>query len=262
MKRKKRRMRLWLKFVLALVVLMLLSVALLFTPLFNITEITVSGASRYNSEDIKRLSGILPGDNAYMKIKFQPEAILGLRLIDSENAIKSLPYIRDADVWIEFPNKLVIEVSERQPAAYLNYLGNYLVVDSDGYVLEVANTPPRESFMEIRGIDFTKYAIGKQLETEDLAHVKTAVTIIEAIKRSDEFTEFKLWQVVDWIDIVDDDTALVSLDKRLFARFDPTSDKLQYYIDYTKVVFFTQTTTQGRGMLVFYNNQNPSFMPE
>jgi cell division septal protein FtsQ len=38
-------MRLWLKFVLALVVLMLLSVALLFTPLFNITEITVSGAS-------------------------------------------------------------------------------------------------------------------------------------------------------------------------------------------------------------------------
>ncbi len=254
-------MRLWLKFVLALVVLMLLSVALLFTPLFNITEITVSGASRYSSEDIKRLSGILPGDNAYIKVKFQPEAILGLRLIDSENAIKTLPYIKDADVRIEFPSTLVIKVSERQPAAYLNYLGNYLVVDSDGYVLEVAQTPPRETLMEIRGIDFTKYAIGKQLETEDLAHVKTAVAIIGAIQKSDELSDFKLWQVVDWIDIVDNDTALISLDKRVFMRFDPT-DKLQYNIDFAKEIFFTKINTKERGRLEFVPNQNPSFIPE
>lgn len=261
MKRKKRRMRRWLKFALALALLALVSVMLLFTPLFAIKEIQVSGTGRYSADELKLQSGILPGDNGFRKLKLTPESILGLRLTDAEKALESLPYVKDATVRILFPDGLSITVTEREPAAFLSYLGNYLVVDADGYVLQVDSEPPREALMEVRGIDFSKYAIGSQLETSDIELVKIAVAIIACIKKSDQTSGFALWPVVDWIDIVDAKTALISLDKRVVVRLDPT-DKLQYTIDFAKEIFFTQTNTKERGRLEFAPNQNPSFIPE
>ena len=49
----------------------------------------------------------------------------------------TLPRIKEARVFIIFQNEVGISVTERNPSVYLSYLGNYLTVDPEGYVLEV-----------------------------------------------------------------------------------------------------------------------------
>ena len=261
MKKGKKRRRKGLKAVLILIGLALLSVMILYTPLFNISQIQVSGSSYYSVDEIRLASGILPGENGFKKIRLSPEAILGLRLTDAEEAIKALPFVKDAQVKLIFPNSVNITITERQPAVYLVYLGNYLIADADGFVLEVSQNPPQENLKEVRGVEFTKYTTGKQLETDDLDYIRIASNITEAVKKSDSESEFLMLPMVNWIDVVDANTTLMSLDNRVIMRFDP-ADKLQYTIDFGKQIFFTKINTNERGRLEFVPGQNPSFIPD
>lgn len=257
---KKRRKRL-LKILFLLVCPVLLVIMLFFTPIFSVKNIRVEGAGYYSQDEIRLASGITLGENPFRKIRLSLEAILGLRLLDAEAAIEALPRVKEARVFIIFPDQIGIHVIERQPSVYLSYLGSYLTVDAEGYVLEVRQGTPPEGLKEVRGIDFSRYAVGKRLETDDIEHVRLADNIVGAIRKSDENSDFLLWPVVDWLDVVDDDTAMMSLDNRIVVRFDPT-DKLQYTIDFAKQIFFTKIGTNERGRLEFIKGQNPSFIPD
>lgn len=258
-KQRKKPFKVLLLILLAIPVLLV--VMLLFTPFFNITNIRVEGAGYYTEEQIRLASGIAPGENAFRMIRFSPEAILGLRLLDAEKSIEALPRVKDARVFIIFPNEVGITVTERTPSVYLSYLGSYLTVDAEGYVLEVSSDAPPAGLKELRGIEFTKYLVGQQLETADVEHIRIADNIVKAILRSDQNSDFLLWPVVDWIDVVDDDTAMMSYDSRIVVKFDPT-DKLQYTIDFSKQIFFTKISATERGRLEFFRGQDPSFIPE
>ncbi len=258
---KKQRKKLFKILLLLVICPVLLGIMLLFTPIFNIKNIRVEGAEYYNLEEIRLASGIAPGENGFRKIRFSPEAILGLRLLDAELAIEALPRIKEARVFIIFPNEVGISVTERNPSVYLSYLGSYLTVDPEGYVLEVNQNMPPAGLKELRGIEFTRYSVGQQLETDDIEHVRIADNIVRAVRKSDENSDFKLWPVVDWIDVVDDNTAMMSYDNRVVVRFDPV-DKLQYTIDFSKQIFFTKISATERGRLEFIRGQNPSFIPD
>lgn len=261
MKKKKKRRKKWLKGILLLLALGLLALIALYTPLFNIKDITVSGAVRYSEDEIRLASGILPGENGFQKLTFSPEAILGLRLYDAEAKIKSLPYVEQATVKLILPNHVKIGIVERQPAFYMVYLGNYLIMDAKGFVLEVSTEKPQNGLLELRGIHFTQYVIGKQLDTDNLDLINLGNVIMEAIKNSDAQSEFILWDVVNWVDIIDENTAFISLDQRVIVKFNPM-DKPQYTIDFAKEIFFKKISTKERGRLEFSGNQSPSFIPE
>lgn len=209
---------------------------LMYAPIFDIKTIEVYGSSKYPDETIKEASGITIGENGFRMLRFKPEAILELRLLDSEERIKGLSYVKTCVVRLQLPDRVSIAITEREPAAYLVYFDNYLIVDEQGYVLEVQNEKPRGLLKEIRGIEFAKYSIGGQLEASDISLIRTGVTVINTIKASDEYTDLKLFDVLDWVDVVDRNTALMSLDNRVIVRFDP-QEELQYTIDFTKEIF-------------------------
>lgn len=261
MKTKSRRVKTRLKVLIVVIGLALILVVLLFTPFFNITSVQVSGNHRYSSEKIKETAGTLIGENAFRKLRLKSEAILELRLLDAEEKIEQLPYVKNCTVSIVFPNRIAIKITERNPAAYLRSLDNYLTVDSEGYVLEVSHEVPEGDLKEIRGIEFTKYTLGGQLETSDITLIKTGVDIINAIRNSNVGSDFNLFEVFDWVDIIDRNNVLLSLDKRIIVRFNP-EDKLQYTIDFTKEIFFKKINGKETGRLVFSGDQNPSFIPE
>jgi len=261
MSRGKKRKKRLLKILFLLACPVLLVIMLFFTPLFSVKNIRIEGAGYYSQEEIRLASGITLGENPYRKSRLSPEAILGLRLLDAEAAVEALPRIKEARVFIIFPNQIGINVIERQPSVYLPYLGSYLTVDAEGYVLEVRQGTPPEGLKEVRGIEFSSYSVGRQLETDDIGHIRLADNIVSAIRKSDESSDFLLWPVVDWIDVVNDDTAMMSFDDRVVVRFDP-SDKLQYTIDFAKQIFFTKIGTNERGRLEFIKGQNPSFIPD
>ncbi len=258
--KRKRRAKRRLKVMLFIVGLALILLVLLYAPIFNITAIDVTGVTRYEPEQIRQISGLVLGENGFRKLKFTPEA-LELRLIDSEKKVESLSYIKDCRVSLVFPNKVKIEVSERQPVAHIRHLDSYLTVDGEGYVLESSAQMPNVGLAEFRGIEFTKYTLGGQLEASDIQLIKTGVNIMEAIKTSDRNTEFKLYDILDWIDMVDRNNVLLSLDNRIIVRFNP-EDKLQYTIDFTKEIFFKKINTTATGRLEFSGDQSPSFSPQ
>ncbi|NLX64007.1 MAG: FtsQ-type POTRA domain-containing protein [Clostridiaceae bacterium] len=258
--KKKERAKTKLKIFISVLVLALGLVILLFAPFFNIKSIEVEGNSRYTAQEIIETSGIMIGENGFRKLRLDPEAILELRLLDNEERIMQLPYVKTCTVKIVFPDKIKIHITEREPAAYIVHFDNYLTVDSQGYVLEAGTSPP-EGLKEIRGIDFKKYTIGRQLEESKIELIQTGVDIINTVYNSDKNTDVKLSDVLDWVDMVSETSAIMSLDNRIIVRFNP-KDKLQYTIDFTKEIFFKKISTKETGRLEFLGNQNPSFIPD
>jgi cell division protein FtsQ len=259
--KKKGRAKTRLKIFIFVFVLALCLVFLLFAPIFNIKSIKVEGSSRYTDEKIIETSGIMIGENGFRKLRLDPEAILELRLLDSEEKIGQLPYVKSCTVKIDFPDSINIQITEREPAAYIVYFDNYLTVDAQGYVLEAGNTEPPQGLKEIRGIDFKKYTLGGHLEESEISLIITGVEIINTINNSDETTDIKLADVLDWVDVISENNAILSLDNRIIVRFNP-KDKLQYTIDFTKEIFFKKISTKETGRIEFSGNQNPSFIPD
>ncbi|MGI6085668.1 MAG: cell division protein FtsQ/DivIB [Acetivibrionales bacterium] len=258
--KKHRHAKTRLKILIFILVLGLSLVILLFAPIFNIKSIEVKGSSRYTAEKVIETSGIVIGENGFRKLRLKAEALLELRLLDSEEKISRLPYVKYCTVKIVFPDRVEIRITEREPAAYIVYFDNYLTVDDQGFVLEAANIAP-PGLKEIRGIEFKKYTIGGQLEESEISLIQTGVDIIKTIIISDENTTFKLEEVLDWVDMINDSNAIMSLDDRIIVRFNP-QDKLQYTIDFTKEIFFKKISTKETGRLEFSGNQNPSFIPD
>lgn len=261
MKSSKRHVRRRLKVLFVIMGLASALLMLLFAPIFNISSVEVMGSTRYTPEKIKEISGIVPGQNGFRKLKLTPKAILELRLLDSEEKVNELPYVKSCTVSLVFPSGVSIKVLERQPAAFIRYLDNYLTVDNEGYVLEASHERPIGVLKEVRGIEFTKYTLGDQLEASDIALIKVGIGVLNTIRDSDKSTNFKLFEVLDWIDMVDKNNVLLSLDNRIVVRFNP-EDKLQYTIDFTKEVFFKKINTKETGRLEFSGDQSPSFIPE
>ncbi|NLP00206.1 MAG: FtsQ-type POTRA domain-containing protein [Clostridiaceae bacterium] len=259
--KKKGHAKTRLKIFIFIFVLALCLVFLLFAPFFNIKSIKVEGSSRYTAEKIIETSGIMIGENGFRKLRLDPEAILELRLLDSEEKIGQLPYVKSCTVKIVFPDSIIIHITEREPAAYIVYFDNYLTVDAQGYVLEAGNSEPPQGLKEIRGIDFKKYTIGGQLEESEISLIITGVEIINTINNSDKTTDIKLADVLDWVDVISENNAILSLDNRIIVRFNP-KDKLQYTIDFTKEIFFKKISTKETGRIEFSGNQNPSFIPD
>lgn len=259
--KKKGHAKTRLKIFIFIFVLALCLVFLLFAPFFNIKSIKVEGSSRYTAEKIIETSGIMIGENGFRKLRLDPEAILELRLFDSEEKIGQLPYVKSCTVKIVFPDSIIIHITEREPAAYIVYFDNYLTVDAQGYVLEAGNSEPPQGLKEIRGIDFKKYTIGGQLEESEISLIITGVEIINTINNSDKTTDIKLADVLDWVDVISENNAILSLDNRIIVRFNP-KDKLQYTIDFTKEIFFKKISTKETGRIEFSGNQNPSFIPD
>jgi cell division protein FtsQ len=259
--KKKKRSKARFKILLALLALAFALLFLMFAPIFNIKYIEVIGSEKYTDEEIIAASGIRIGDNGFRKLKITPESLFEFRILDSEEGIKRLSYVNTCKVSIVFPDKVLIKITDRKPAAYLVYFDNFITVDEQGFVLEAAHSKPVGDLKEIRGIDFSRYVLGGQLETSNITLIRVGVDIINAINRSDENSDIKLADVLDWVDIINENDAMLSLDNRVIVRFDP-KDKLQYYIDFTKEIFFKKISTQESGRLEFSGDQNPSFIPD
>ena len=259
--KKRKRVKVRFKIFSALIIIAFILLFLFFAPIFNIKHIEVIGSEKYSDQEIMAMSGINVGDNSFKELTLEPKSLFELRILESEERIKQLSYVNTCIVSIVFPNRVLIRVTDREPAAYLLYFDNYLTVDDQGFVLEVSHSKPDEGLEEIRGIDFSRYTLGEQLEVSNVSLIRIGVEIINTMKRSDESTEIKLAQVLDWVDIINENNAMFSLDKRIIVRFNP-KDKLQYVVDFTKEIFFKKISAQESGRLEFTGDQNPSFIPD
>lgn len=88
------------------------------------------------------------------------------------------------------------------------------------------------------------------MEASDISLIRIGVEIINTINGSDKNSEIKLADVLDWVDILSESNAMISLDNRIIVRFNP-KDKLQYVVDFTKEVFLRRLAHRKKEDLNF-----------
>ena len=99
------------------------------SPIFNIKDIKVEENNKIPSETIISLSTLQIEENIF---KFYNKTI--------ENNIKENPYIEKVSIHRKLPNTVEIKVTERVAQYAVDYMGQYAYINTQGYILEIAQT--------------------------------------------------------------------------------------------------------------------------
>ncbi len=174
-KRDKRlkRIKFFLKLILLIGVLSGIIAFATCSPIFNIQNIEVVNNSQLSPETIVSLSELSVGQNIF---KFWEN--------DVENKIKSNAYIKNVELKREFPNKIQINVEEREAKFSVPVLGEYAYISTQGYILEI--TQNELNLPIINGISTKEEEIkvGNRLENKDLTELEIILKIMNAMKEN------------------------------------------------------------------------------
>lgn len=124
--------------------------------LFQVREITVTGCETLDPDHIISLSGL-----EYEQSVFEVDEQKILSAIDIEALIKPVA------VNIRYPDCVDIIIEERKKAACIEKEGALLIIDYEGYLLEVITQTQDVNYPKIFGLHFNEFTVGKRLEVPD-----------------------------------------------------------------------------------------------
>ncbi len=266
-KRKKNRKRIkrlvaWIK---SISILALFIAAVVFTglsPLFDLKETEVKGAVHYKPEVLTGFANIRMGENGFREIGSSPMDIIRFRFGNAEaSIIKNCPYVKEARVRFAIPSKVVIEVTERTAIAAVPYSGTSLLIDKEGYALESVPADKKTGLLVMKGLEFTDYEPGKELDLKNGASLALGIKLMEALKESDQSDKVKLFELVDVLDVGDEFNIKIRLEARVTVNLGDLED-LNYRISMARTIFTKNIKKGEKGTLDFTAGANPVFSPE
>ena len=142
---------------------------------FEVKHIEVTGTGKYLPEYVAGLSGVESGDKLLFINKFEI----------SQNLFAELPYVKAVKVRRSFPNTVVIEVTERKPAAKLLSGGISYIIDEDAYLLDYTALGDEYRLPVINGVAPSTNEPGKQLAFEDPLMLDSLKGILSELVNSD-----------------------------------------------------------------------------
>lgn len=238
-KRKKRKTKLIV--ILAILVIGGISAYLLTSPNFNIEEITVKGNKQLTNEKIIQLAEIKKGDNLFSKIG----TVAKVRL-------KQNGYIENAQINKIYPNKIEIEVKERQKQFQIKLESEgYIYIDEQGYILEYGTE--KLEIPTIIGMNITQAEMEKmhRLEKNDLNKMENILQIREqckGIEIADKITKIQV-----------KDEYVVSLENDGITINFGDASNLQNRIYYVNAIL--KKEAGNRGTIYVNGNFNEGFSP-
>ena len=137
------------------------------SPMFNITDIEVINTNLLSQEKIISLSGLTKNQNIFRFLKS-----------DVIKAIKEDPYVENVKIERKLPNKVQIDVEERQRNFSLEFLNSYAYINNQGYILEISED--KQNLTVIKGSKTSEENIvpGNRLAQEDLERLEVAIKIM------------------------------------------------------------------------------------
>ena len=143
------------------------------SPIFNISSIEVLNNNRVPTDTIISLSGLHTNENIFRFVSTQ-----------ATNAIKQNAYIEDVKIRRVIPNKIEIEVTEREPSYSIPVLGEFAYISTQGYILEI--TQNELNLPIIYGLQIAEENItaGARICEEDLTSLETILRIMSTLKEN------------------------------------------------------------------------------
>lgn len=170
----KRKIKLFLFYTLMLFLIVGVGVFISFTVLFKIETISVEGETRYDKNEIIRLSGVKKGENLLLS-----------KTKSGEGAIEtSLPYIGSAVISKKIPNGITITVSETNPEVQIESEEGYIVINLEGKVIDVVDYP-MENVCVVKSGTFKEPSIGNRIEFNDEGNKVLFESLLNEVRNCD-----------------------------------------------------------------------------
>ncbi len=158
----------------------------LFTPIFGITEISVSGNLNVAAADIIGTSGIEKGEN-----------IFRINTKRAERALKEISYVAAVEVKRKFPARVVIEITESKADVIYDMPTEFIVTTIEGRVLQKTVDVSEIPAPIVKGVTVSKAEPAGFIETENPEVTGVNLEYIKCFYDSDYWSEIDEFNVSD-----------------------------------------------------------------
>ncbi len=166
---------------------------------FNIRTIQVSGNYHYTSQEVIEKSGVELGINLFTLDASRVK----------ETVLKD-PYVKAVYLKRIIPGTIRITVREREAAAGIPYGTTYILIDSQGVVLEKVDYSPELTILV--GMTIRNMEPGKVIDVEEGSLLQETLVLLESMDASDVF-----FKKIDISDVI----VKAYIDDRLICRGSP-----------------------------------------
>jgi cell division protein FtsQ len=136
------------------------------TDYLNIASVTIKGNNYYDKEYLIKNTGITLGEKLYevdrKKVKEEIEKEI---------------YVKNARVLYSLPNKILIEVTEREEKYLIFYNNEYVAIDEDGMILNIYNA--KIDLLTIESLTNVIYNIGETVVFDGVENIDSIFETLE-----------------------------------------------------------------------------------
>ncbi len=231
---------------------------------FIVEKIDVQGNKKYTNSEIILNTGLVPGKNVFNMLGEKPKNLLAFRFQDLEQEVyQSMPYVKTVSIRPALPVTIKIKVQERVPFAVLDNKGQNLLIDREGYVLEVLDNKSEhlKNFFKITGMSFKDFKLGQAVKFEDNGSLTDLLAFCDIMLKSDKDSKVKLYSQIRSIDLSDISGISINFENRITVKFGDLEDA-DYQIGVYKYLLENKIDKKQQGTLDFTKGSNPYFVPK
>lgn len=179
----------------------------LFTPIFDVSEISVEGNEKLTAEEIITTSGVSKGQN-----------IFRINTKKTAKKLQELAYVDDAKIVRKFPAKVTIVLDESNEDIIIDMPTEFIVSTIGGKVLYKTDDVTEVPIPIVRGIKVASSDVGKTIVTENAENTERDITYIKCFFGSD------YWSEIDVIDVSDLSNFMMIMRSGMRVTFGPIDD--------------------------------------
>lgn len=240
--KKMRKIKNFIKWTILIGIIIGVLVFLCTSGLFNICQIEIIGNKQITQEQILELSEIKLGDNIF----------LGNQLKTKKN-LSSNPYVEQIKITRKLPDKIQIQITEKQKAYVIELDTGYAYIDNQGYVLEISDTKIDKPVLQ--GYSTTKKEIlpGSRLGQEDLERLGDVLKIVKSS------SEIQIQDKITRINIENKNNYILTLQELKKVIYIGDKSNLANKMLYIKAIIEREEVKEGK---IFVNGKlNEGFEP-
>lgn len=181
-KRKKRKIKFWSRFIIFLMICGGLAF-MLKAPLFEVKEFVVEGNYYYTADEIRVMGNCKTGGNIFV----------GTDCKDIKQRLEKDAYMQEVTVKRVLPSTIRIELDERRQLGAIVYGEKYVVVDHEGVVLRKASVDPKVTV--IKGLTISKLAVSEPVEAEERVLLRQSLQLLKVMESNNMY--FKTLELSD-----------------------------------------------------------------
>ena len=240
--KKMRKIKNFIKWTILFSIIIGILVFLCTSDLFNICEIEIIGNEQVTQEQILELSAIKLGHNIFL-----------CNQIKTKSTLSSHPYVEEVKITRKLPDKIQIQIGEKQKAYVIQLDTGYAYIDNQGYVLEITDVKIDKPFIQGYSTQKEEILPGRRLCEKDLERLGEVFKIVKSS------TEIQIQDKITKINIENKNNYVLTLQELKKVIYIGSQSNLANKMLYIKAMIQREEGKEGK---IFVNGKlNEGFEP-